>query len=67
MARGSCVPSSTNTTPFSAKEMVCHTLSDTMFSREVTGSTPPLLARERTSPPTTTAMMPEAPMGSATR
>ena len=57
MAVGSCVPSSTNTMPFSAKATTRHTLDDTMFMRAMEG---PMARGDMTfmSPATTTAMMP---------
>ena len=66
MARGSCVPSSTNTTPLSANDTTRHTLADTMFMREMDGPT----ARGEmtfTKPAATTARMPLAPTALAAR
>ena len=60
MARGSCVPSNTNTMPLSVKEMTRHTLVETMFRRETEG---PAVRGEMTltRPAATTARMPLPP------
>ena len=66
MARGSCVPSSTNTMPLSVNEMTRHTLVDTMFRRDTFG---PAVrgAMTFTRPAATTARMPLPPSWSAAK
>ena len=66
MARGSCVPRSTNTTPFKVNDSTRHTLSETMFSRETDG---PMARGEMTltRPAATTAKIPLVWSWSATK
>ena len=65
-ASGSCVPSSTNTTPLSVNDSTRHTLVETMFMREMDG---PMMRGEMTftRPAATTARMPLVCSAFATR